>query len=83
MKGMVNKTTFQEIELPIPPLNLQEAYSSKFKKLIELKRTLIKSEKKLNNLFNALLQKAFKGELNFSETQEPLLAAEEGQGYEV
>jgi type I restriction enzyme S subunit len=63
MKGMVSKGIFQEIELISPPYNMQKKFGNFFcRHLNFLGQQEIQFEKS-NNLFNALCQKAFRGEL--------------------
>lgn len=67
VKGAVTKTirkdAVREIPIIIPPLPLQNQFAEKIK-LIEEQKELAKKElKESEDLFQALLQKAFKGEL--------------------
>lgn len=51
------------INVSIPPLANQEKFAEIVQKVEKLKEKQRKSEEELNNLFNSLMQKAFKGEL--------------------
>jgi type I restriction enzyme S subunit len=56
--------TFKSFPFITPPINIQEEFESKIA-LIEQQKELAKQElKESEDLFNCLLQKAFKGELN-------------------
>jgi len=66
-RGIANKDLglkrMVKIELPIPPINLQNQFAEKIA-LIEQQKALAKQElQESEDLFNCLLQKAFKGEL--------------------
>jgi len=67
VKGAVTKTIRKDAvrEIPIlsPPLELQNQFAERVK-AIEAQKALAQQElEKADNLFNSLLQKAFKGEL--------------------
>lgn len=63
MKGMVSKSNFQKIEFISPPIDLQDEFGDKFLTIQNQKQQLLKSLQKIEELYNGLLQKAFKGEL--------------------
>lgn len=71
VKGAVTKTirkdALREIQMPIPPIDLQ----TEFCKVISKQSILLKHHHDLKNVyeanFNALMQKAFKGELNLDK----------------
>ena len=63
MKGMVSKGVFSSIKLPRPPLPLQQKFSSIVKEVESMKEQQKHSKEQIDKLFNALVQKAFKGEL--------------------
>ena len=63
MKGMLNKSKFSEIELLKPDTLLQRKYSSLFSRTESIKQKMIAQSKKLEDQFQVLMQKAFKGEL--------------------
>jgi type I restriction enzyme S subunit len=78
-----NYTQIKEFEIPLPQIEKQRelvTFLNKYKKMHE---NFESSEAKMNRLFNSLLQKAFKGELDFRETEEQLMAAEPGSDYET
>ena len=54
----------RKLEIPLPPMELQEEFSVRLGKIQACKIHLEQNDEGGNNLFNALLQKAFKGELN-------------------
>lgn len=77
----LNLTQLKDIEIFLPPIDLQKKFSSTIRKIEGLKNIKLNSLSELDDLFNSLLQKAFNGELNFSNTEEQLLAAEEAAEY--
>ncbi|WP_205764428.1 restriction endonuclease subunit S [Arenibacter sp. 6A1] len=59
----ITKEQLENFEIPAPPINLQNQFAEKIA-LIEQQKALAKQElKESEDLFNCLLQKAFKGEL--------------------
>lgn len=59
--------TFSQIgnlKIPLPPLPLQQTFASIVKHVEKLKEKQKKSQEEIEALFNALMQKAFKGELD-------------------
>ena len=63
MKGLVNKSKFSGIQFLKPPLSKQVEFRDKFLKFIDINKKLAVSLCESENLFNSLLQKAFRGEL--------------------
>jgi len=67
VKGAVTKTITKEavrgIEIPIPPLPLQNEFAEIVNKAELLKEKYLKSLEELENLYGSLSQKAFRGEL--------------------
>lgn len=60
----LNKSIVSSLEVTVPPITLQNQFAEKIT-LIEQQKELAKQElKESEDLFNCLLQKAFKGELN-------------------
>ena len=51
----------KKISIPVPPFELQEHFAGLFIKTNKLKEKQRESEKELDNLFNSLIQKAFRG----------------------
>jgi len=63
MKGMVNKSRFEEIQLIFPKIELQENFGKAFDKIESLKATQRESLDQLDALFSSLQHRAFQGEL--------------------
>jgi type I restriction enzyme S subunit len=65
--GAVTKTITKEavrsLNIPLPPITLQKQFVDLVQKIEVLKGKQKESEQELNNLFNSLMQKAFKGDL--------------------
>jgi type I restriction enzyme S subunit len=55
--------TFKEFGFINPPIELQNKFSSIVKEVESMKEQQKHSKEQIDNLFNALMQKAFKGEL--------------------
>lgn len=66
----INAKQISLINLPVPPLSLQNVYLKDLKKIKRLysSNTLVSEE--YNNAFNSLMQRAFKGELNLNTAQQ-------------
>lgn len=56
-------TEIGNLEIPIPPIELQNQFAEIVKKIESLKEKQKKSTEELDTLFDALMQKAFSGEL--------------------
>ena len=54
---------FKKIEIPVPPLPLQNQFAERVKAIEQQKQQAEESLRKSEALFNSLLQSAFKGEL--------------------
>ncbi|MBP0000082.1 MAG: restriction endonuclease subunit S [Cyanobacteria bacterium SID2] len=63
MKGMVNKKKFSEILLLNPPFEIQQKFSDIFIRIMSLTKKTNSNLTESENLFNSLLQRAFRGEL--------------------
>jgi len=63
MKGMVNKSKFSSIQFIKPPVEKQEQFGEWFLRFYEYYKKLLIGEEAADNLFNSLLQRAFKGDL--------------------
>ena len=63
MKGLVNKSKFSGIQFLKPPLSKQIEFRENFLKFIDIYKCLTASLAESENLFNSLLQRAFRGEL--------------------
>ncbi|MFA0846885.1 MAG: restriction endonuclease subunit S [Methanobacterium formicicum] len=59
----LNLTLVKDTEIPLPPLQLQNQFANIVEQFEEIKNYQTQSKEQLNNLFNTLMQKAFKGEL--------------------
>lgn len=53
----------RNLEIPLPPIELQNQFATFVKQVDKLKFEMQKSLEELENLFNSLMQKAFNGEL--------------------
>jgi len=53
----------RSIEIPLPPLPLQQKFANIVEKVEKLKEKQKQSKEEINIMFDALMQKAFKGEL--------------------
>lgn len=62
MDGL-NLGIIKKLKLPVPPLTIQQKLSLAMKALDAKSETLAKSTENFEQLFNALMQRAFKGEL--------------------
>ena len=67
VRGAVTKTitkdAIREIKIMVPPIQLQNQFADFVKQVDKLKFEMQKSLKKMENNFNSLIQRAFKGEL--------------------
>lgn len=59
----LNLSMIKDIEIIFPPLELQNEFAKKVEKIEQQKQLLEQSLTELENNFNSLMQKAFKGEL--------------------
>ncbi len=57
----INAQELQNIKIPLPPIELQQTFASIVKHVEKLKEKQKRSKEEINNLFNSLMQKAFKG----------------------
>jgi type I restriction enzyme S subunit len=53
----------RKLKIPVPPVSIQQKFADLVQKVDKLKEKQRESEKELENLFNSLMQRAFKGEL--------------------
>lgn len=60
---ILKKSSFERIEIPVPPIQLQKEFSSRIDAIQELKAVQRQSLMKLDGLFIALQSSAFNGEL--------------------
>jgi len=63
MKGMINKTAFGSINFIVPPIELQNQFAERIAAIEAQKAQVQTTLANSNNLFDSLLQKAFKGAL--------------------
>ncbi len=59
----ISKQRLMELKIPVPPIELQNQFAEFVKQVDKLKFEMEKSLKELEDNFNSLMQKAFKGEL--------------------
>jgi type I restriction enzyme S subunit len=59
----ISKEDILKLKVPIPPLELQNQFAQIVQKVETLKTHQAQSKQEIDNLFNTLMQKAFKGEL--------------------
>lgn len=59
----ITKQQEEELKIPVPPLQLQNEFAQKVEKIEQQKQLLEQSLTELENNFNSLMQRAFKGEL--------------------
>lgn len=60
---MITQKDIKNFSIPLPPLPLQQKFASIVEKVEKLKEKQKESKDKIDDLFNVLMQKAFKGEL--------------------
>lgn len=73
MKKIVSKGVFEKIKLINPPSKNQELFAEVANKVYLLKQHYIESLDELENLYNVLSQKAFKGELDLTRIPLPII----------
>ena len=66
-KPSINMSEIREIEILLPPIELQTQFATIVTKTEALKEQYKNSLQELENLYGSLSQKAFKGELEFSK----------------
>ncbi|MBD2124768.1 restriction endonuclease subunit S [Trichocoleus sp. FACHB-262] len=59
----LNTSIMKEFNVPVPPLHFQENFSALTEELTSSKEQFVGASKESDNLFNSLLQRAFRGEL--------------------
>ena len=62
MDGL-NMGIIKQLPVPLVPIELQRRYSALWHKLFQTRQRVIDTQTQDNNLFNSLLQRAFRGEL--------------------
>lgn len=63
VKAGLNFNDIKSIKIPLPPKTLQDKFSKIYDKISTLEGRYITSMQEMNNQFNSLSQKAFRGEL--------------------
>jgi len=63
MKGLVSKSKFSSIKFLRPPIKKQLEFREKFLRFIKINKRMEKHLMESENIFNSLLQRAFKGEI--------------------
>jgi len=59
----INSRQLRNLKIPLPPLPLQQKFANIVEKVEKLKEKQKQSKEEINIMFDALMQKAFKGEL--------------------
>lgn len=59
----ISKAKLKEVNIPVPPISLQEKFANIVEKTEAIKSRMQESAKELDDNFNNLMQRAFKGEL--------------------
>ena len=67
---ILKKSAFAQIKLAVPPILIQNQFAERIALIEQQKELAKKSLEESENLFNALMQKAFKGEIEVSEAAE-------------
>lgn len=68
VKG-ISSANFQKVRLPLPKMEIQDRFSKIWSFTSELKQKMKSSETELQNFFNSLMQKAFRGELTIVKNE--------------
>lgn len=63
VRTFLSLTKLKRIEIPLPDINLQNSFAKKIATINKLKKIEERNLQESENLFNSLLQRAFKGEL--------------------
>lgn len=69
----INQTNLNKIEVTVPPIELQTQFATMVTKTEALKEQYRRSLLELENLYGALSQKAFKGELEFTNQNQDII----------
>jgi len=59
----INGKEYSSLQIPCPPIPLQEAFVEKIERLIDIRKKQNTTEHKIQQLFSVLLHRAFSGEL--------------------
>lgn len=68
MKGMLSKGVFESIPFILPPLPLQQKFARIVEIIESMRHSQNQSKQQIEDLFSALMQKAFRGELETEDT---------------
>ncbi|MBA2524289.1 MAG: restriction endonuclease subunit S [Pyrinomonadaceae bacterium] len=60
---ILKKSSFERIQIPVPPLPLQQVFAQRFQAMEKLRATQKESLSALDELFDSIQQRAFRGEL--------------------
>lgn len=71
----ISKQNLRKVLLPLPPINLQNQFASIVQRVESLRILYQQNLKELENLYGALSQKAFKGDLDLSRIPLPTITA--------
>lgn len=64
----LNCNNVKEIGIPLPSIEIQNEFAALVEKVESLRAKQRESEKELENLFNSLMARAFRGELDFTSS---------------
>jgi len=59
----INSRQYSDLEVPVPPLSIQDKFASLVERLAALKQRQRRTTKEMAQLFNSLMSRAFSGEL--------------------
>jgi type I restriction enzyme, S subunit len=59
----INSKELQSIEVPVPPITRQQEFAERIAEIRELESKQTQSRKRLHDLFQSMLHRAFNGEL--------------------
>ena len=62
-KPALNMSKIRKLKIPLPSIKLQNQFAIIVQQIESLKIQQLQCKHEINNLFNVLMQKAFKGEL--------------------
>lgn len=66
-KATITVPNILALEIPLPPIQLQDRFSAIVKKIWALRESQQRSSREINELFHSLMQKGFRGELRIAE----------------
>lgn len=59
----ISQTIIRDLDLPLPPIDVQAEYGSRVERVADLRNTVAKGAEQLDRLFASVQQRAFRGEL--------------------